>query len=93
MQFLLLKIDPNKFTRFSLTKVVPPPVNVATNVNTTGATTPAAVAAATSQAATIAATQPVAFNSWNLPADVCDRYDSINGPTEIIIQTAMVAFV
>ena len=100
--FVANDYDPNDFTGFFLTCVVPTLGNLGaqqtSNVtNPANPANPAATAATTAAAqalaaASIAVTLPVAFNSRNLPTNVCAWYNSLNNLTKITTKTAMVAF-
>ena len=76
-----------------MTRAVPGVGNLGTTnqVNATVIAHAATVAAAANT--TIAAAISVTINSRNLPPDVCNRCDSFNNPTQIMTQSAMVAFV
>ena len=88
--FVIDDYDPNDFTGFSLTKVVPVNATATGAPATVNITSAAAVAASQAAAiaavAIIAATLPAAFNSRNLPADILARCDSFNNPTDILTQ-------
>ena len=82
------------FTGFSLTNIVLTYVNLNTNatVTVTTTTTTTAASQAAAAAATIGTTLHAVFDARNLPADVCERYDTFNSPAYIFAQKAMVPF-
>ena len=86
---------PLDFTVISTTCVIVAPGNgnLATQL-ASKITNPATIATATqvATATNIAATISLAFNSRILPVDVRDQYESLNNPTDIMIQSAIQPF-